>query len=101
MASFSLRHVFSASLHYPMSIMAFDSLCPRVILPMRLTLFPSGVLCVTNIPSNSGNDTFYCSELSEEHAGESFRSLRLIVLRYANVKLKNCRFSKNLAFDLS
>ena len=79
MANFSHRHVYSASLPYPMSIMATDPVCPQAILPMRLTLFPSGMLCGTNIPSISGNDTLYCSELHGEHAGESFMSLRLIV----------------------
>ena len=79
MANFSHRHVYSASLHYPMSIMAIDPVCPQAILPMRVTLFPSGMLCVTNIPSINGNDTLFCSELNGKHAGESFRSLRLIV----------------------
>ena len=34
-----------------MSIMAIDPVCPLAILPMRVTLFPYGMLCVTNIPS--------------------------------------------------
>ena len=79
MAYLSHRHVCSFYLHYPMSIMAIDPVCPQAILPMRVTLFPSGMLCVTNIPSINGNDTLFCSELNGEHAGESFRSLRLIV----------------------
>ena len=49
----------------------------------------------------NGNDTLFCSEFNGEHAGEGFRLLRPIVLRYANVKLKKCRFFKKLTFDLS
>ena len=80
MANFSHRHVYSASLHYPMSIRAIDPVCPQAILPMLVTLFPSVMLCVTNIPSRHSNDTLLCSELNGEHAGKSFMSLRLIVL---------------------
>ena len=79
MANFSHGHVYSASLPYLMSIMAIDSVCPQAILPMRMTLFPSGMLCVTNIPSINGNDTLHCSEWHGEHDGECFRSLRLII----------------------
>ena len=79
MATFSHRHVYSASLHYPMSIMAIDPVCPQAILPTRVTLFLSGILCVTNIPSINGNDTLFCSELNGAHDGESFRSLCLTV----------------------
>ena len=79
MANFSHRHVYSASLHYLISIMATDPVCPQAILPIRATLFPSGMLCDTNIPCVHGNDTLFFSELNGEHAGESVRSLRLIV----------------------
>ena len=79
MANFSYRHVYSAFLHYPVSIMAIDLVCPQAIFPMGLTLFSSGMLCVTNIPSINGNDTLFCSELNEKHAGESCMSLRRIV----------------------
>ena len=79
MANFSHRHVYSASLHYPISIMAIDPVCPQAILPMRVTLFPSGMLRVTNIPSINGNDTLFRSELNGERAGESFTSLRFAV----------------------
>ena len=79
MANFSHRHVYSASLHHPMSIMAIDPVCPQAILPMRVTLFPSGMLCVTNIPSINDKDTSFCSELNGKHAAESFTSLRVIV----------------------
>ena len=37
--------VYIASLHYPMSIMVIDPVCPQAILPTRVTLFPSGMLC--------------------------------------------------------
>ena len=101
MANFSHRHVYSASLHHPMSIRTIDPVCPRAILPMRVTLFPSGMLRVINIPSINGNDTLFGSQLNGEHAGESFISPRFIVFRYANVRMKNCRFCKKLTFDLS
>ena len=39
------RHAYSASLHYSTSIMAVDTVCPQAILPMRVTLFPSRMLC--------------------------------------------------------
>ena len=77
MANFSHRHVNSASLHYPMSIMAIDPVCLQAILPMML--FPSSMLCVTNIIYINGNDTLFCSELNGEHAGETYRSLQRIV----------------------
>ena len=79
MANFLHRHVYSASLHYPMSIMSIDPACPQAIFPMRVTLIPSRILCVTNFPSINGNDILLCSELNGEHAGESFRLLPLIV----------------------
>ena len=78
-AKFSHRHVYSASLQYPMSIRAIDSVCPQPNLAMSVTLFTSVTLCVTNIPSTNCNNTLCCSELNGEHAGEVFRSLRLIV----------------------
>ena len=64
-----------------MSIRAIDAVCPQAILPMKVTLFPSVMLCVTmnNIPLINGNDTSYCLELNGENAGESSMSLRLIV----------------------
>ena len=93
-AIFSRRPVCNASLHYPMSIMATDPACPRAMFPMRVTLFPSGMLCVTNIPFINGNDTLYCSDLNGEHAGESFKSQDLLFLRYADVNMNNCPFYK-------
>ena len=67
MANFSRRHVYSASLHYPMSIRAIDQVCPQAILPMRVTLFLSGMLCVTNIPTINGNDTLLYIELNKKN----------------------------------
>ena len=78
MANVSHRLDKSTFLDYPMPVRAIDPVCPQTILPMRVTLFPSGVLCVTNIPPINGNDTLCCSELNEKHAGESSWSLRLI-----------------------
>ena len=52
--------------------------CPQAILPMRVRVFPSGMLGVTNIPSINVSDTFFCLEFSRECAGESIMSLRII-----------------------
>ena len=54
---FSHRHVYSASLHNLMSISPIDQICLRVILRIRVTLFPSEMLSVTNIPSINCNNT--------------------------------------------
>ena len=78
-ANFSLMHVYSASLHYPILVKAIDLVCPQAILPMGVTLFPSGTLCATNIPSINHNDTIFYSEMSEKHDGETFMSLRFTV----------------------
>ena len=79
MTNFSHRHIYRASLHYPMSIIAINPVWPQAILPMRVTQFLSGMPCVTNILTISNNDSLFCSELNGEHAGESFRSLPRIV----------------------
>ena len=73
---FSHRHVYSACLHYPISIRAIDPVCLQAVFPVRVTLLPSGMLCVTNIPSINCNDTLLCSELNGKHAGEGCLSLR-------------------------
>ena len=78
MTNFSHIYVYSASLDYPMSIRAIGSVCSQAIFPMRRTLFPSGVLCVTNVPSING-DALFCLELNGEHASEGFMSLRFKV----------------------
>ena len=98
MANFSHRHVYTDSLHYPMSVRAIDLVCPQAILPMRVTLFPSGMLCVTNIPSINCNDTSFSSELNREHAGESFKSLRSVVFEIASSIVEKVLISRK--FDL-
>ena len=72
-------HVYSASPHYPMHIRAIDPVYPQAILPMGVTLFPSGTLCATYIPSRDCNNTICCSALNGEHAGEDVMSLQFIV----------------------
>ena len=88
MATFSHRHAYSASLHCPISIRAIDPVCPQAILPMGVTLFSSGMLCVTNIPSINRNDILFCLKLNGEHTGEFICRYALQCLRYVNVKLK-------------
>ena len=97
-AIFSHRHVYSASLHYLMSISAIDSVCPQAILATSVTLFPFEMLCVTNIPSINCNYTLFCSELNGEHAGESFRSLRFILFEIYVCKVEKWSISRK--FDL-
>ena len=75
--NFSRRCVYSASLYYPMSIRAIDQVCPQVILVMSLTLFPSVMIFVTNIPSTNCNNTLFCLEFNGGHAGERFMSYDL------------------------
>ena len=94
MANFSHRHVYSASLHYPISIRAIDPVCAQVILAMSVTLFPSEILCVTNIPSINGNITPFCSELNGEHAGECSMSLRFIVFEIYAYKVDKLPISR-------
>ena len=53
-----------------------------------------------NIAAGYSNNTLSCSELNEEHAGGSFRSLRHI-RRYERVKPKNVTFRESLTFDLT
>ena len=62
-----------------MSIIAIDPICPQAISAMSVTLFPSEILCATNIPSINCNNTLFGLDLNEEHAGESFMSLRFVV----------------------
>ena len=86
MGNFSHRHVYIVCFYYPMSIMAIDPVLPQAILPIMVTLFPFGMVSVTNIPSINVNDTSFYSELNGEHAGENSMSLRLMVfvIRYCN-----------------
>ena len=84
MAIFSRRYVYSASLHQQISVRAIDPVHPQAIFPMRVTLFLSGMLCVTNIPSVNCNDTSFSSELNGENAGESSKSLRFIIFEISS-----------------
>ena len=93
MANFSHTHFYSASLHYPMSVRAIDPVFPQAISPMRATLFPPGMLYVTNITSINCSDTLFSSELSGKdageklsgkHADESFMPLQFIVFEIAS-----------------
>ena len=79
MANFLHEHVYGASLHYLMSIRTIDPVCPQAILPMLVTLYPSGTLCATNIPLRNNNDAYDFTELDGKYSGESFMSLRFIV----------------------
>ena len=72
MVNFPHGHAYSASLYYPMSLKDFDPVCPQAILAMSVALFPSGTLCVTNIPSIICSNIVFCSELNGELAGESY-----------------------------
>ena len=87
MANFSHRRVYSDSLHYPMSIMAIDPVCSQTILPIWVTLFPSGMICVTNILSINGNNTLFCSVLKGKHAGARFGRYSSYFFRFANANL--------------
>ena len=93
-ANCSHRHVYSAFLHYRMSIRPIEPVCTQAILPMTVTLFPSGVLSIT-IPSINGN-TLFCSEWNGEHAGETFMLLGLMGFEICSFKIeKNCRICDN------
>ena len=99
MSNFSHGHLYGASLHYPMSIRVIDPVCPRVILPMSVTLFPFGMQCVINIPSMNCNYTLRCSELNGKHAGESFMSPRFRAFEiHARFLMQ---ISEKLTFDRS
>ena len=101
MANLSLRDVYSASLHYSMSISAIDTVCPDAILAMSVTLFPSETLCVTNIPSISYNNALFCSELNEKHGGESFRSLPFIGFEIFACRVEKLSILRKVTFDPS
>ena len=55
-------------------------------------------ICVTNIPFINGNDTSFCLKVNGEHAGESFKSLRLILFEIYSCKVENS--SILVKFDL-
>ena len=100
--NFSNGHVHCASLRYPISIRAIDSLCAQAILPMMVTLFLSGMLCVSNIPSRNCNDTLFLFRIERETRWwKLFVATIYTFLKYTHIKLKNCRLCENLSFDLS
>ena len=65
--------------------------------------FYLGALRMLNIATRYSKNTLSWSELSEEHAGEGFRSLfcDTYLRRYERVKQKNVTFRENLTFDLT
>ena len=69
------KGMFIVSLHYPMWIRAIDPVCPQAILPMKATLLPFGMLCVTIIPAINCSNTLLCLELSGKDAGKRFMPL--------------------------
>ena len=101
MVHFFTKTRFKASLLFQMSIRVFRQACARAIFPVRVTLFPSGMLYITNILSIYQNNVSFCPESNVKHDGEGLVSKRLIVLIYGLAKLRNCRFPENLNFDLS
>ena len=89
------------SLHYPMSIMAIDPTCLQAILPMWVTLFPSRMLCVTNIPSITVTTHYFVQNWKGNTLVKGLGRYESQFLRYTNVKLKNFRFCENLTFHFS
>ena len=87
-ADFSHQHVYTVSVPYPIPNRAIDPGYYQAILLGRETLFPSGMLYVTNIRSGNRNITSFCSELNREHA-DIFTSLRFIFLGHGLAKLKD------------
>ena len=60
---------FYVSLPFQMSVRAFHSVCPRAISPVRVTLFPSGILYITNILSRHRPNMSLCSKMNVEPVG--------------------------------
>ena len=79
MTIFSHRHAYSDSLYYPISIRVIDPIYSQAILPASVTLFPSVLMDVTNTGSKTVT-TLHFVQLNGEYAGESFMSLRFIVI---------------------
>ena len=69
--------------------------------PARVMPFYLGALRMLNIATGYSKNTLSCSELSEEHAGEGFRSLQHILTPLWACKAKNVTFRENLTFDLT
>ena len=66
--------------------------------PARVMPFYLGALRMLNIATGYSKNTLTCLELSEEHAGEGFRSPRHILTPLWACKAKKCHFSRK--FDL-
>ena len=95
MAFFSHRPVFRAPYPYPASIIVIGPACSRAFLPVRVTLFASGMLSVTNIGSIYHNNNYVCGELSEEHAGENLMSRHWTVFEISmGSNIENDDFAK-------
>ena len=84
-----------------MSFRVIDPFCPQAILPMKVTLFSSEMLSVTNIPSINCNDTSFCLELNGGNAGQSFMSLQIILFEIFWCKVEKLSISEKLAFGHS
>ena len=70
--------------------------------PVRLMLLYLRALRMLNVATGYSNTTLSYSELNGEHAGESFRSLRHILMPLWACKAKKCIFfHENLTFDLT
>ena len=59
-----------------MSIRANDPVCAQAIFAISVTLLPSRILCVTNIPLIECNHKLFWEELYWEQFGGSVMSLR-------------------------
>ena len=88
----ALSHVFRAFLQFQMSLGDFH-VCRRAIFPVRVTLFPSRMLHITNIRSRYRIHTSLCSELNGEHVGEGFDSIWQIVFEIWLCKVKKLPIS--------
>ena len=66
--------------------------------PARVMPFYLGALRTLNIATRYSKNTLSCSELSEEHAGEGFRSLRHTLTPLWACKAKTCHFPRK--FDV-
>ena len=66
--------------------------------PARVMPFYLAALRMLNIAAGYSNNTLSCSELSGEHAGKGFRSLRHTLTPLWACKAKKCHFSRK--FDL-
>ena len=93
---FTNTRCFSTPLSCLTSIVAIDPVCPQVIFPIRVTLFPFGLPHVTNIglrfhrhPSPS-----FCSELNGVYADETEMSLLMIFFFTEEMGLKSWKIAR-------